>query len=231
MEIRSTLINMSSEKHQKFLSKLIPNVDSKTILGIKNPELKKLAKTIFKEHPAECEEFLKDLPHLYLEENMLHSYIISNIKDYDLCLSYLDDFKSYIDNWAVCDSFRGGIFQKNTDKLYPFIKKWIASDHEYTKRLAMGLLLSYYLGQNFNPEHLKLVADNNNEEYYVKMMVAWYFSMALVKQYEHSIGYLEKNVLDSWTHNKTIQKAVESKQIAPETKLYLKSLKVDSRSK
>lgn len=226
MYIRKTLQEMSSKKHQDFLSKLIPNIDPKTILGVKNPELRKLAKTLIKNFPDETKAFLNDLPHYYLEENMLHSFILSNIKDYDLNISYLDKFKDHIDNWAVCDSVRIQTFKKNPNKLFEKIKEWIKSDHPYNKRLAISLLLTYYLKDNFDDKHLKLVADNNIDDYYVKMVVAWYFSMALARQYDSSIKFLEGKILDTWTHNKAIQKAIESRQISDDTKKYLKTLKV-----
>ena len=226
MNIRNKLLEMSSDKHRLFMAKLVPNIDTGTILGIKNPDLKKLAKDLMTSQPEEAKHFLEDLPHKYFEENMLHSFILSNIKDFDTCLNELEIFKDHIDNWAVCDSFRSKAFKKNPDRLYPHIENWIRSDHPYTQRLAIGLLLSYYLGDNFKKDHLDLVAANSDPDYYVKMMVAWYFSMALAKQYDTAIGYIEDKKLETWTHNKAIQKALESRQVPDDRKDYLISLKV-----
>lgn len=224
--IKTILKGMSTDKHKAFLTKLIPNIDSSSILGIKNPNLKALAKKLAKENPQQTEDFLLDLPHEYLEENMLHAFLISNIKDFTTCVEKIEAFSMYIDNWAVCDSLRPAIFKKYTKELYPFIEKSIDSNHDYTKRMSMGFLLSYYLNENFAPSHLDLVASNNGEDYYVKMMVAWYFSMALAKQYETIIKYIENPTLEKWTHNKAIQKAIESRQVSQERKDYLRSLKL-----
>ncbi|MGM9935970.1 MAG: DNA alkylation repair protein, partial [Candidatus Ornithomonoglobus sp.] len=170
-------------------------------------------------------DFLNDLPHTYYEENNLHAFIVARIKDYETALAETKRFLPYIDNWATCDMFTPEVFRKNTEKLLPEIYEWIKSPHTYTVRYAIGLLMQLYLDDNFDESCMSLAASVRSEEYYVNMMIAWYFATALAKQYDAAIVYLTENRLDKWTHNKTIQKAVESNRIAPETKAYLKTLK------
>lgn len=223
-KILKTLIALKDDKYKTFTSKLIPNINPDVIIGIRTPQLRDLAKKLKDEKDIDI--FLSTLPHKYLEENSLQAYLIEQIKDYDLCVKEINKFLPYIDNWGTCDTLRPKCFKKNTDKLFNEIKKWIKSNHTYTIRFAIGMLMTYYLDNNFNQEHLDMVASVKSDEYYIKMMIAWYFATALAKQYDSAIVYLENNKLEQWTHNKTIQKAVESFRITQEQKEYLKSLRM-----
>lgn len=218
-----TLFPMQDIKYKDFSSKLMPTVSPDTVIGIRTPVLRAFAKEFSKEKEAGI--FLSSLPHRYYEENNLHAFILSEIKDFDLALSETEKFLPYIDNWATCDSFMPKIFRKNPDKLMPKIKKWLTSEHTYTVRFAIGLLMKLFLDKDFNEEYPELVSNVKSDEYYVNMMIAWYFATALAKQYDKVIGYIENNALDTWIHNKTIQKSVESHCISPEKKAYLKTLK------
>lgn len=223
MNIIKTLLDLKDKKYGEFQIKLIPTVDPKSIIGVRTPELRKLAKEIIKENDYEA--FLNDLPHKYFDENQLHAFIISEIKDYDKCLDEVNKFLPYVDNWATCDQMSPKVFKKNHDKLIDNITKWIKSKETYTIRFGIGILMQHFLDEDFKVEHLKLVANIKSEEYYVNMMRAWYFATALSKQYESTIKYIENNSLDVWTHNKTIQKAIESYRITDKQKEYLRSLK------
>lgn len=223
MNIIKTLLDLKDKKYGEFQIKLIPTVDPKSIIGVRTPELRKLAKEIIKENDYEA--FLNDLPHKYFDENQLHVFIISEIKDYDKCLDEVNKFLPYVDNWATCDQMSPKVFKKNHDKLIDNITKWIKSKETYTIRFGIGILMQHFLDEDFKVEHLKLVANIKSEEYYVNMMRAWYFATALSKQYESAIKYIENNSLDVWTHNKTIQKAIESYRITDKQKEYLRSLK------
>ena len=223
MNALEELFNLQDKKYGEFQIKLIPTVDPKSIIGVRTPELRKLAKEIIKENDYEA--FLNDLPHKYFDENQLHAFIISEIKDYDKCLDEVNKFLPYVDNWATCDQMSPKVFKKNHDKLIDNITKWIKSKETYTIRFGIGILMQHFLDEDFKVEHLKLVANIKSEEYYVNMMRAWYFATALSKQYESTIKYIENNSLDVWTHNKTIQKAIESYRITDKQKEYLRSLK------
>ena len=223
MNALEELFNLQDKKYGEFQIKLIPTVDPKSIIGVRTPELRKLAKEIIKE--KDYEAFLNDLPHKYFEENQLHAFIISEIKDYDKCVGEVNKFLPYVDNWATCDQMSPKVFKKNHDKLIDDINKWIKSKETYTIRFGIGILMQHFLDEDFKVEHLKLVANIKSEEYYVNMMRAWYFATALSKQYESAIKYIENNSLDVWTHNKTIQKAIESYRITDKQKEYLRSLK------
>ena len=170
-------------------------------------------------------DFLSSLPHKYFDENQLHAFLISEQKDFDKCVSLLEEFLPYIDNWATCDQLSPKIFKKNREKLLPLIEKWLSSSKTYTIRFAVGMLMQHFLDSDFNPSYLEKVAEIRSEEYYVNMMIAWYFATALAKQYEASLPYIERKKLAPWTHNKAIQKAIESYRITKEQKEYLKSLK------
>ena len=223
MDIVKELFKLQDKKYQEMQYKIIPNVDSSTIIGVRTPELRNLAKSIIKE---DYKSFLEDLPHKYFDENQLHAFIISLIKDYDECLNYVNSFLPYVDNWATCDQLSPKVFKKNTDKLIDSIKIWIKSKDTYTIRFGIGMLMSYYLDDNFKSEYLKLVSKIKSDEYYINMMIAWYFATALAKQYDETIPYIENNILDKWTHNKTIQKAIESYRVSDEHKEYLRKLKI-----
>ncbi|MBP5495362.1 MAG: DNA alkylation repair protein, partial [Lachnospiraceae bacterium] len=173
----------------------------------------------------EGKKFLKKLPHKYYEENLVHFFMIALIKDFDECVKETERFLPYIDCWSVCDQSSPKAFKKKHDELLPLIKKWIDSNHVYTSRFGMRMLMNEFLGDDFKPEYLKWVASKKGEDYYLKMMIAWYFATALAKQYDASIKYFEEHRLDEWTHKKAIQKAIESFRVSEEHKEYLKSLK------
>lgn len=222
--IREQLFELKDEKYKDFHKKLIPTVDENTVIGIRTPVLRKFAKE-FSASP-EAETFIKALPHQYYEENNLHGFLIEREKDYDKCISLLDEFLPYIDNWATCDLISPKVFAKHKGELIEKIKEWMASDRTYTIRFGMEMLMTHYLDEDFKPEYLDMVASVRSEEYYVNMMIAWFFATALAKQYAASLPYIENQRMDRWTHNKTIQKSIESYRISAEQKQYLRSLKI-----
>lgn len=219
-DIRQRLFALQDEKFRDFHSRLIPTVPPDSIIGVRTPELRKLAKEVGAE-PA----FLADLPHKYYDENQLHALIISGIKDFDECTACLERFLPYVDNWATCDQMSVKIFKKHTQQLLPFVKKWLDSGHTYTVRYGVGCLMNYYLDSEFSPEYMEIVANIRSNEYYINMMIAWYFATALAKQYSEAMKYIEQHRLGDWTHRKAIQKAIESYRITDEQKKYLKTLK------
>lgn len=216
--MRNTLFSMGEEEYREFSSSLMPTVDKNKVIGIRIPVLRKFAKSL-----KNYEDFLAKLPHEYFEENNLHGFLIEREKDFDKCIEKLDAFLPYVDNWATCDSMKPPVLKKEPEKLLTHIKKWIASKDVYAIRYGINLLMSIYLDDNFDKDYLSIVANIKSHEYYVNMMRAWYFATALAKRYEEALPYIENKVLDEWTHNKTIQKAVESFRITKEQKLYLKS--------
>ena len=211
---------MGEEEYREFSSKLMPTVGKSRVIGIRTPRLRKLAKKL-----ENYEFFLEDLPHQYYEENNLHAFLIEREKDFEKCIERLDAFLPYIDNWATCDSMKPKVLKKEPEKLLIHIKRWIKSADVYAVRYGINLLMSFYLDDGFDMQYLKLVADIKSEEYYINMMRAWYFATALAKRYEKTLPYIQNRELDAWTHNKTIQKAMESFRITPEQKSYLKTLK------
>ena len=215
-EIENKLFKLQDKKYRDFQIKLIPTINPNNIIGIRTKELKKYAKELVKDN--NYISFISDLPHKYFEENQLHAFIISEIKDYDKCIEY-------INNWATCDQMSPKIFKKYTNKLLDQVNIWIKSNKTYTIRYSILILMRYYLDDNFKKEYLEKVCNIKSEEYYVNMMRAWYYATALVKQYKDTIVYIENNKLDTWTHNKTIQKARESYRIEEDKKEYLKGLK------
>lgn len=223
MDIKERLFKLQDKKYGEFQIKLIPTVNPESIIGVRTKELRELAKEMIKDN--NYEEFLNDLPHKYFEENQLHAFIISEIKDYDECLNYISEFLPYVDNWATCDQMSPKVFKKHHDKLIEEIKKWIKSNKTYTIRFGICALMQHYLDDDFKKEYLSFVYSIKSDEYYVNMMKAWYFATALAKQYEDAVKVLEENYLDTWTHNKTIQKAIESYRITSEQKTHLRSLK------
>lgn len=223
-EIREGLFALKDEKYKDFHKKLIPTVDENTVIGIRTPALRKYAKEVSGTPGAEV--FMQTLPHEYYEENNLHGMLIETMKDYDECIAYLDEFLPYVDNWATCDLISPKVFKKHKDELLVKIKEWMASDRVYTIRFGMEMLMTHFLDEDFKPEYLDMVADVRSEEYYVNMMIAWFFATALAKQYEASLPYIENRRMERWTHNKTIQKAIESYRITDEQKQYLRSLKI-----
>lgn len=223
MNIKEELFALQDLKYKAFQSKLIPAIGADTIIGVRTPALRTLAREFSK--TEEAEQFLKVLPHQYYEENNLHAFLIEKIKDYDTCIQELDRFLPYVNNWATCDCMAPKVLKKHLPELLDKIREWMASEETYTVRYGIGLLMRLYLDEAFDETYLQMVASVQTEEYYVDMMIAWYFATALAKQYEATLPYLEEQKLDVWVHNKTIQKAVESYRITPEQKVYLKTLK------
>ncbi len=222
--IENVLYQNSDLKHKEFEAKLIPNVNIDNIMGVKTPVLRKLAKEIYKS--PDIEDFLGDLPHKYLEEYTLHGAVISLFKDYEKTVDYVDKLLPYIDNWATCDMLSPKIFAKHKDKLINEIRRFINSKETYTVRFGIEMLMSHYLDEDFKPEYLDMVAKIKSDEYYVTMMIAWFFATALAKQWESTVVFIENKKLDVTVHNKTIQKAVESYRITDKQKQYLRSLKI-----
>ena len=225
MDITQKLFSMQDEKYRDFSSKLIPNIEKDSIIGVRLPQVKKLAKELYKS--GEYVSFINSLPHTYFEKYHLHSYIVSEIKDFDAFIEEVEKLLPYIDNWSVCDSLRPKSFAQNKDKALIQIKKWLQSEHIYTQRFAIEMLMVHYLNEDFKEEYLDLVSKVEGEDYYLKMMVAWYFATALAKQYDKTLPYIENRFIkDKWTHNKAIQKALESYRVSDDKKAYLKTLKI-----
>lgn len=224
-EIRETLFSLQDEKYIEFSAKLIPTVDKKNIIGVRNPLVRNLAKEISKDQKKK-DAYLSSLPHRYLEENNLHGFIIEREKDYEKTIKLLDEFLPYVDNWATCDTCTPKSFRKHKKEVLTEIKRWIKSDHVYTIRFAIEMLMCYFLDEDFRKEQLNLVSKVRNDDYYVKMMCAWYFATALAKQWDKTIPVIENKKLDKWVHNKTIQKSIESNRITDEQKTYLRTLKI-----
>ena len=220
-KIEHDLFNMREDKFAKFNASLLPGLKPESVLGIRTPDLRKYAKNL--QNP---ESFLKTLPHKYFEENQIHAFVLSDIHDFEKCVDMVDKFLPYVDNWATCDQLIPKVFSKNTDKILPWINKWIKSKRPFVVRFAIGLLMRFYLGNRFKPEYADMVIKVKTNEYYVNMMRAWYFATALAKNWDLTIDIIENKKLDSWTHNKTIQKAIESYRISSEQKHYLKTFRV-----
>lgn len=223
-EIINELIKNQDEKYRDFNSKLIPTVDKESMIGVRTPELRKYAKQLVKRE--DVGEFLHSVPHKYFDENQLHAFILAEIKDFGVCLEEVKNFLPYIDNWATCDQLSPKVFKKYRKELLTHIKEWINSDKTYTVRFGIGMLMEHFLDEDFDPAYPEMVTETRSEEYYINMMTAWYFATALAKQYEKVLPFIENKKLDTWTHNKAIQKAVESYRITDEQKTYLKGLKV-----
>lgn len=222
-KIQERLFELQDLKYRDFNAKLLPTVDKDTIIGVRTPATRKLAKELAGSEAAK--EFLQTLPHEYYEENNLHGCLVEQIKDYDRCIEALNTFLPYVDNWATCDMMSPKVLKKHLPELLEQIKVWMASEHVYTVRFGIEMLMRHYLDEEFQSEYLEWVAEVRSEEYYLKMMVAWYFATALAKQYEAALPYIEDRKLEKWAHNKAIQKAVESYRITDEQKVYLKTLK------
>lgn len=240
--VLEVLKKLQDKKYAEFQSKLIPTIDENTIIGVRTAELKKLAK----EKPFDVERFLGELPHRYFDENQLHIFILSEMKDFDACIKRVEKFLPYIDNWATCDQLSPKCFNKHKEELLIYINKWIKSKKAYIIRFAIGMLMKYFLDDEFHIKYLKNVADikykqskkiqskkfsdevsikKDPDEYYVEMMRAWFFATALAKQYKATLPYIKDKKLRVWTHNKTIQKAVESYRISTKQKAELQSLR------
>lgn len=227
--VQRELFEMQDLKYRDFHAKLMPTVNKDTVIGVRTPELRKFAKEYGKTEEAKI--FLQVLPHQYYEENNLHGLLIEQIKDYDQCIEELERFLPYIDNWATCDLLAVRTVKKHLDLFIKEIYRWMESEHTYTIRFGMNMLMRYYLEDEFKPEYPEKVVAVRSEEYYVNMMRAWYFATALAKQYEKILPFLEEHRMDVWTHNKTIQKATESYRITPEQKEYLRTLRIKTNRK
>mgnify|MGYP004513876013 FL=1 len=219
-EIQKHLFELQDMAYRDFHSRLMPDIDKETVIGIRVPMLRKYAKSIVGTELAE--KFIKELPHRYYEENNLHMMLITRIKDYEKCLSEIERFLPYIDNWATCDFPAPKCFENHKEELLPVIKRWIASSETYTIRYGIGMLMRLYLDEDFDPEYVRIVVGVKSDEYYVNMMIAWYMATALAKQWDAVIPYIEEHCMSDWVHRKTIQKAVESYRITDEQKKYLK---------
>ena len=218
------LFEMQDIRYRNFHAKLMPTVSKDKIIGIRVPVLRKFSKIFFSD--IRSKDFMQQLPHRYYEEDNIHAFLIEQISDFDTCIKELEQFLPCIDNWATCDMLRPKIFKKHPEKLFPYIQKWMKSKHTYTVRFAIGMLLSFYLADSFTPEHLTLVSAIKSDDYYINMMIAWYFATALAFQYEHTLPYITKQKLPVWIHNKTIQKAKESFRISKERKNFLQKFKI-----
>jgi 3-methyladenine DNA glycosylase AlkD len=227
IKIQEELFKRQDIKYRDFQAGLIPGKTSEVMIGVRTPQLRALAKEISKS--GDYEEFLRDLPHKYFDEDQLHAFIISGIKDYDRAMEELEAFLPYVDNWATCDQMSPKVFKNNKKDLLKHIKDWIKSDKTYTIRFGTGMLMEHFLDEDYDIKYPEMVAGLRSDEYYVNMMIAWYFATALAKQYDSILPFIEGKKLDVWTHNKAIQKAVESYRITPQQKEYLKTLKVKAK--
>ena len=222
-DIYKELVSLQDKGYRDMQITIIPTVDADSIIGVRTPALRTLAKELSKRE--DIGQFLDSLPHKYFEENQLHAFVLSGMKDAARAFELVDKFLPYVDNWATCDQMSPKVFKKHKDLLLEYTDKWIGSDHPYVKRFGIGMLMEHFLDEDFKTSYLTKVSKIRSDEYYVNMMIAWYFATALAKQYDATLPYIEKNKLDIWTHNKSIQKAVESYRITPEQKEYLKTLK------
>lgn len=223
MELFKELMALADENYVVFHSAPLPTIDPQKILGVRVPVLRKFAKALPPERTA---EFLTDLPHSYYDENMLHVILLNGISDFESCLDAVNAFLPYVDNWAVCDGLSPAVFRRHRAQLFPSVLRWMESPEEYTCRFGIGMLMRHYLDEDFQPEYLDFPADIHREEYYVRMMQAWFFATALAKQPDAALPYFRQRRLDAWVHNKAIQKARESYRVPPERKEELKRLKV-----
>lgn len=217
MDIVKKLFELKEDEYKNFTVKLIPNIPYDSIIGVRIPNIRKLAKNI-----CSYDNFIKNLPHKYHDENILHAIMISDIKNYVECINLLEEFLPYVNNWAVCDIISPKILKNNKEKLLQKINIWKTSNNIYTKRFALKMLMTYFLDEDFNSEYLLLPLEIKDEDYYINMMIAWFYAEALVKQWNSTIIYIQDNKLSKWIHNKTIQKACESRRISDSNKEYLK---------
>ena len=228
-EIISELFRKQDAAYAALQIKILPTVDPDRIIGVRTPDLRSFAKTLFSDKGTDS--FLACLPHRYFDEDQLHAFIISLEKDFEKCISDVKRFLPYIDNWATCDQLSPKAFKKEPEKLLPYIRTWIRSDHTFTVRFAIGMLMQHFLDARFSTDYADMVAGIRSEEYYINMMIAWYFATGLAKQYDRMLPYLENRKLGAWTHNKTIQKSVESYRISDQQKQYLRSLRIGKTAK
>ena len=229
-EITKKLFSLQDEKYRDFQIKLVPGITKEQMIGIRTPDLRALAKEIAATSET-ASAFLQELPHKYFEENLIHFFIVALIKGFDECINQVERFLPYVDCWPVCDQASPKVFKKNHEKLFPLVKKWISSDHIYTSRYGMRILMNEFLGEDFKTEYADLVVSRMSgkgeaEDYYLKMMAAWYFATALAKNWDQVLPFIEQHKLNPWTHNKAIQKALESFRVTDEHKEYLRTFKV-----
>lgn len=224
-KIQKLLFDNADEKYRNFHSSLIPTVDKDSVIGVRVPDVRKIAKDIVKNCPQDVQAFLNDLPHEYYDENMLHAVLISDISDFDTAMKYTKQFLPYIDNWAVCDIFNPKVFAKHKSELWQKIEEWLSSSRVYAVRFGIVMAMRYFLDEDFTEDKLTRIVNIKSDEYYVNMAIAWYMSFALIKQYDIAVKVIEENKLSTWIHNKSIQKAVESYRISDDKKQYLKSLR------
>jgi len=222
-DIREKLQILSDPAYRDFQSKLIPSVPDARFIGVRTPALRAYAKNLSRQ--TDVTPFLRDLPHRTFDENQLHAFLIAEIRDYERCIDEVERFLPFVNNWATCDQMSPKVFRKHRQQLLEHIQAWLGSDHPYTVRFAIGMLMQHFLDDDFDPAYLARVAAIRSDEYYVRMMIAWYFATALAKQYDAALPYLDQHRLDEWCHHKTIQKAVESYRITPEQKAYLRTLR------
>ncbi|MET3616388.1 3-methyladenine DNA glycosylase AlkD [Peptoniphilus olsenii] len=222
MNIQDILFEFQDERYANFQSKLIPNIEREKVIGVRVPKLRQLAKDLSKN--LDVSLFLQELPHYYYDENMLHSILISNVKDFDKTIIEIERFLPYVDNWAVCDVISPKIFKNNKEILLKKINEWVNHNHIYTQRFALKMLMTHFLDNDFQSNILEIPANICSDEYYLNMMIAWFYATALAKKWNYTISYLENNLLNTWVHNKTIQKGRESNRISKLQKIYLKSL-------
>ena len=223
-EIKEELFQMQDTAYRDFQAKLLPTVAYESIIGVRTPALRNLAKNLAKREDVGI--FLETLPHMYFDENQLHAFIISQEKDFGRCITYVNQFLPFVDNWATCDQLSPKVFKKHRQELLMYIREWTASEKTYVARFGIGMLMEHFLDDDFDAAYLEIAADIRSEEYYVNMMTAWYFATALAKQYDAALPLIEQRRLAPWTHNKAIQKAIESRRITQEQKNYLRGLKV-----
>ena len=223
MNVKDEFFLLRDAGYRDFQIKLFPTVDPDTVIGVRTPQLRELAKRMIREGRADA--FLAELPHEYFDENQLHAFILSEIKDFRVCLEGVKRFLPYVDNWATCDQLSPKVFAKHRGELIESVLGWIDSDHTYTIRFGIGMLMQHYLGDAYDASYPEIVARIRSEEYYVNMMRAWYFATALVARWNEILPYIEGDKLDEWTRRKTIQKACESYRITPEQKELLRKLR------
>lgn len=224
-EIQEKLFALQEPEYGDFIARINPAVPRQTILGVRTPLLRAMAKELKK--TALAEAFLAELPHAYFEENQLHAFLLESVREFDACMEQVERFLPFVDNWATCDQLRPKVFGRHLPELWEKVKVWLHSDRVYTVRFGMEMLMNFGLDDTFSPEFPAWVAEAEGEDYYIRMMAAWYFATALAKQWDETLPYLTENRLPEWTHNKTIQKAIESSRITPEQKAYLRTLRRD----
>ncbi|MCR4933447.1 MAG: DNA alkylation repair protein [Lachnospiraceae bacterium] len=223
-KLQKALFDNQDKEYRVFQQKLMPGIDLNDIIGVRLPVIRKIAKENAKTEDAK--KFLDSLPHKYYDENQLHGFLINQIKDYDECVKRIDEFLPYVDNWAVCDSINPKMLSKHKEELIKDIKRWVSSKETYTIRHGIHMLMAFFLDSDFKKEYLEIPAKIVSEEYYVNMMIAWFFATALAKKWDETITYIEEKKLPVWVHNKTIQKAIESYRVNEEHKQYLRTLKI-----